>query len=125
MNPAQEYCGHVKLTGANDSFFATCRADKCCGGKVRKTRTTTQTPGCKAKNGQGRPLGYLVAWLEGACEKDVLEGLISHKDFVPTDAARSAARDRIKANAETLMFQAAEWPKENASDPDEPPVFQI
>lgn len=108
--------GEVHFYPSQFSMCAFCRQHERC----RKTKTTKPS---QTNEGQGRPLGYLIAWLQlGKSE----ESHWSHVNAcVPTLQQREEARTLF------LMLDAdkrAEWEgyerSKRENEPDEPPVFR-
>ena len=101
-------------------FVAVCRClEHRCKSGCRKHRVSS------ARNGrpqQGRPLGYLAAWLSVDCS--VFDSGKDHKDFVPTLSERQDARVALAAQGgDALRLLARERPRRvDVGEPDEPVV---
>ena len=95
--------GSIHFYRSNFSFEAVC-ADPRHG--RRCTRTRTSIPG--RRPGQGRPLGYLVAWLADGREHDNREGHQTAKRF--EYAMRALCRDVFShaAGSELLLAEERE-----------------
>jgi len=94
--------GSIRVFCADDGrvdLYAVCPC-QAAHGKCVKTRT------CKSgsKPGQGRPLGFLVAWLRAAARAG-METKAAHFKYEPTFAERKEARTLLKAwaNANTVL----------------------
>eukprot|EP00971_Amphidinium_carterae_P349117 6490853-Amphidinium_carterae.1 len=81
--------GELRYKWQDESLYAHCSRHKNCR-KVRTTKAGTRRPG------QGRPLGYLVAWLVAS---DLQIGLSAgeHEHYVPTLADRKEARALLRS----------------------------
>ena len=87
-----EYCGFVTPHIRQPNCYAACRRKGCCG--ARKTRVV-HNEGTKPKAGQGRPLGYLCAWLAAAKHPLVICGDIEHSKYIPSYEERVFVRHLI------------------------------
>lgn len=83
--------GRIVWHAKDKELYATC-ADIKCGCKKTKTRRVTPND---AKPAQGRPLGYLMAWL--CCDKGGFDAITPHKDYVPDPDTRLRHREKLEA----------------------------
>ena len=67
-------------------MYAHCPCREEHGAKCIKTKTCLEG----RKKAQGRPIGFLTAWLMGACSERLKES--THAKYVPTLEQRRAAR---------------------------------
>ena len=104
---------------ADGRFEAVCRLHEDCAGKgCRVTRTSKANP---KRPQQGRPLGFLSAWLIAGCDLC----LESHRDKFWqahgfTKESRSAAREFLKGlpNGRELMAKERAKLDEELSEPE-------
>lgn len=104
--------GVIKFYGANLSMEAIC---SCPGHRARCVKTRTTVAGRRA--GQGRPLGYLLAWLDMG--PTCADGN-AHSDVKSIDVTERRAARR-KYNAEVRDLAAFE--REQSGDESEPERF--
>eukprot|EP00971_Amphidinium_carterae_P326651 6457579-Amphidinium_carterae.1 len=92
-----EVFGAIKLNPSQNNAFATCRQHLAC------VKTKTLRAGAR---GQGRPLGFLGAWLVHSADCDSKE---QHMAFKPCFEERKLARQLLKyePNAEEFFSQEA------------------
>lgn len=103
--------GKIKYTNIGDrqEFYAICPM-KECHGKCILTRTAKAGP----KPGQGRPLGFLAAWLR-LCSEGQHPTRTQHLKFRPTYEERLAARRSLADQPAAPFF----FEKERAQADDE------
>eukprot|EP00971_Amphidinium_carterae_P349278 6490938-Amphidinium_carterae.1 len=109
--------GELRFKWQDESLYAHCSRHKNC----RKVRTTK--PGNR-RPGQGRPLGYLVAWLTAP---DLQIGLTAgeHEHFLPSLSDRKEARAKLRSMCGSDWLFALERPANPEADGSdgEPAVF--
>ena len=95
---------------------ATC---KCGHKKCRKQRTLLPRKTASGSLAQGRPIGYLVAWLQAGSRVGVTCGK-DHKKAKVTLEQRQQAREQFKllADAQLLLDDERE---QRPGEPEEPP----
>ena len=103
------------LTGKMAAFCG--NRDSLHASDCRKQSSTT--PGSKCRS--GRPIGYLMAWLQ---KKDEFDNRASHIHLcVPSLEDRQQARAAFNALPRSATFAGFEHHKPRPSDPDEPEQF--
>lgn len=112
--------GSITWYRCNGDFVASCNV-AAHGGmcKCKKTRTSA-APGRlrRTRQAQGRPLGHLMAWLEGQADP-AFTGQRLHHAYAPPYAARVAAREALKQLPGSEGLFDAERPK-NEGEGSEP-----
>ena len=100
--------------GGRREMYATCpnKAEHAC---CIKTRTVN--PG--GRPGQGRPLGFLTAWLQASC---TVHSKAEHRDYMPSLEQRAAARLALIGMAAANRYLAFEHDEHLGWDR-EPAVF--
>jgi hypothetical protein len=96
---------------------------KCPQCKAVRTRNFTRSAQ-PAKQYQGRPLGYLAAWVLKGSEPQFLDAAEhKHPDSNPTFAERQACRARLAAEPNALVFFNLER-KRRRGEGEEPEIFK-
>ena len=115
--PGSDLKGQIHITELGDrrEMYAVC---PCKGTHGACIKTRTCNPG--RRRGQGRPLGYLAAWLRESTHAD-LATKADHMAFTPSVAQRRAARASLVGADDVLRYTAFERPREagEGSEPDE------
>ena len=106
------------MSSPNGFFEAVC-GDPRHGCRCRKTRVAVEAPeGSKKFLSQGRPLGFLVAWLDA---HELAENRDEHSKWMPCLATRQAARHKLEQckDPNSAFVLACERPP-RAGEPREP-----
>ena len=99
--------GSFRFRDDNNVLTAHCRLHGC-----RKARTCTGGP----RPGQGKPLGYLSAWLAGGNVMSKAQ----HASFNPSYAERQLARQKLRQDSSMARLMDLE----SDPSPDEPLEFR-
>lgn len=109
--------GAIRITEIGDrrELYATCPCSAKHGVCIK-----TRTANAGRRKGQGRPLGYLGAWLQAAARGDMATKA-DHMKFMPSLAERRMARAAIARLPEAQRFFDFERSRgeDEASEPEE------
>lgn len=108
--------GYIACYASRHQFYAVCKRMHATGGDCRMTRSSR---GNLARPASGRPLGFLMAWLQKQAAYGTAE---EHRDMCyPTVHERRAARQELLQQEGADRLPALERPcREEASETSEP-----
>ena len=114
--------GYLRYYGGDKPFIVahcTIHGDREC----RLTRSTAAS-GARTRAAQGRPLGFLLAWLRCGCRADFVEAS-HHKTMRPWPSYddRSRAREEFAAEPDAALWFAVERDRrdDEAEEPEKAP----